>query len=162
VTSTQELVGKSAVVSGAGRGIGRPMAIALASRGAHVILLARSSNEFDDVVRVIGERGGDAPALPTDVGDPVALGRTAQRIVERGNGARSVCMNALRSSKSQDRFVATSVTATSDVIRCRRAEYVDLNEAHQSQKGDLSHRRGVANTLVSLMTTTFQEIVRPA
>lgn len=94
MTSTQELIGKTAVVSGAGRGIGRSTAIALASRGARVILLARSTSELDEVAGVIGERGGEALAIPTDVGDAVERGSTTKRIISDVGGADIVINNA--------------------------------------------------------------------
>jgi 3-oxoacyl-[acyl-carrier protein] reductase len=91
---TQPFIGKTAVVSGAGRGIGRSTSIGLAIRGAHVVLLARSSDELDEAVRVIRERGGDALAMPTDVGDPVATKITAQRIIDDVGGADILINNA--------------------------------------------------------------------
>lgn len=86
--------GKVAVVSGAGRGIGRSTAIALADRGARVILLSKTRNELDEVVSVIGERGGNALAMPTDVGDPAELASTTQRILKDVDGVDILVNNA--------------------------------------------------------------------
>lgn len=94
MTSTQELIGKTAVVSGAGRGVGRSTAIALASRGARVILLARTTSELDEVAGVIGERGGEALAIPTDIGDSVELESTTKHIIDAVGGADIVVNNA--------------------------------------------------------------------
>jgi 3-oxoacyl-[acyl-carrier protein] reductase len=81
-------------VSGAGRGIGRSTAIALAGGGARVILLARSSRELDEVAHTIVESGGDALAIPTDVGDPSAVAETSQRIIGEAGGADILVNNA--------------------------------------------------------------------
>jgi NADP-dependent 3-hydroxy acid dehydrogenase YdfG len=52
-----------AVVTGAGRGIGRAIAVELGKMGAHVVLAARSRSELEDTARAIGS----ASVMPTDV-----------------------------------------------------------------------------------------------
>ena len=69
------LVGQRAVVTGAGRGIGRAAAEKLAARGAEVVLIARSPNEIEDLASAIILTGGRAHALPVDVTDDDALDR---------------------------------------------------------------------------------------
>ena len=56
--------GQIAVITGAGRGIGRAVAIGLGGRGAQVVLAARSRTELDDTARMIGK---NASVIPTDV-----------------------------------------------------------------------------------------------
>lgn len=56
-----------ALVTGAGRGIGRRIAVGLAALGAHVALLARSENELREAVAEIESSGGIATAIVTDV-----------------------------------------------------------------------------------------------
>jgi NAD(P)-dependent dehydrogenase (short-subunit alcohol dehydrogenase family) len=58
-----------ALVTGAGRGIGRATAVALARAGAAVILAARSGDEITSVADEIKANGGKALAIPTDVSD---------------------------------------------------------------------------------------------
>lgn len=67
VTRHMSLQGKVAVVTGAGRGIGRTVAIRFAESGAKVVLAARSKNEIDGVVAEIEGSGGTALAIPTNV-----------------------------------------------------------------------------------------------
>ena len=85
--SALPLEGRVAVVTGAGRGIGRATALALASRGARVVvndLGASLEGQGDDaspaasVVREIEEAGGKATASP----DSVATWGSAQRIIQ--------------------------------------------------------------------------------
>jgi len=61
------LDGRTALVTGAGRGIGRACAIALAQAGAEVWLIARTRGEIDDAAAEIRAAGGKAHALVCDV-----------------------------------------------------------------------------------------------
>jgi 3-hydroxybutyrate dehydrogenase len=64
------LAGRTALVTGGGRGIGRAIALDLAAAGAHVALAARTRAEIDAVAR---EAGGKAVALQVDVADPASV-----------------------------------------------------------------------------------------
>jgi len=61
------LDGKRALVTGAGRGIGRAAALALAAAGAELVLVSRTARELDKVVDEIASGGGTARSLPIDV-----------------------------------------------------------------------------------------------
>ena len=69
-----------ALVTGAGRGIGRRIAVRLAAAGAHVALLARSEHELADAVAEIAEAGGIATAVVADVQDDDRLSGAVGRI----------------------------------------------------------------------------------
>ena len=70
----QNLQGKTAIVTGASRGIGKATALALATVGARVVVnYARSSNAAEAVVKTIVDGGGDAIALQADVSQPEAV-----------------------------------------------------------------------------------------
>jgi len=72
--SEQELSGRVALVTGAGRNIGRAMAKALAAGGAAVIVNVRSNKaEAEQVVREIERDGGKAIPAVADVGDEKAV-----------------------------------------------------------------------------------------
>ena len=64
-----ELAGKTAVVTGASRGIGEAIARALAAAGAEVVLLARSERALRAVADGIEAEGGKALVVPADVAD---------------------------------------------------------------------------------------------
>lgn len=69
------LEGRRALVTGAGRGIGRGIALALAEHGAEVTLCARSADEIGAVAGEIAAAGGKADALVLDVTDSAAFAR---------------------------------------------------------------------------------------
>ncbi|MGE2737452.1 SDR family oxidoreductase [Mycolicibacterium vaccae] len=79
------LAGRVAVVTGASSGIGAATAARFAELGAKVALLARRKDRLDALAEQIGEQGGVALALPTDVTDRTAVRAAAERIaVELG------------------------------------------------------------------------------
>jgi 3-oxoacyl-[acyl-carrier protein] reductase len=65
-----DLSGKVALVTGAGRGIGRSIALALAGAGARTLLTARSAGELQGVAGEIRSRGGEAELLAADLARP--------------------------------------------------------------------------------------------
>src|ERR1700754_4067833 len=79
----QELAGKVAIVTGAGRNIGRAIALTLADGGAAVVVNARSNRaEADAVVREIESSGGKAIAHIGDVADAKAVQAMADAAIK--------------------------------------------------------------------------------
>jgi NAD(P)-dependent dehydrogenase (short-subunit alcohol dehydrogenase family) len=64
---------ETALVTGAGRGLGAALGRALAARGVRVVLVARNELELDAVVSSIRRTGGEAHALVADLGDKRAV-----------------------------------------------------------------------------------------
>jgi NAD(P)-dependent dehydrogenase (short-subunit alcohol dehydrogenase family) len=62
-----QLDGKVAIVTGASRGIGKAISIALAQQGANLVLAARSIDDLKATQAIIVSRGGKAEVVPTDV-----------------------------------------------------------------------------------------------
>jgi short-subunit dehydrogenase len=71
------------VITGASSGIGLATAMAAADQGAKVVLAARSEETLQDIVQDIEAAGGEAIAVPADVGDRAQLERVAQAAIER-------------------------------------------------------------------------------
>ncbi len=65
-----QLDGKVVVITGAGRGIGRGLAIGFAEHGAKVVCSARTQTQLDDTVALIREKGKGAIAVQADVTKP--------------------------------------------------------------------------------------------
>ena len=82
-----------AVVTGAGRGLGRGVAVALASRGHPVVGVARNAAQLAETAGIIRAEGGRMVSRPADVSDPGAVADLA-RFVEDQLGAPSILVNA--------------------------------------------------------------------
>lgn len=67
------LAGRSAVITGASRGIGRAIALRFAEAGCGVALWGRHRQSLDDVVAEIRRAGGTAEAFAVDVGEPAQI-----------------------------------------------------------------------------------------
>ena len=79
-----ELVGRVALVTGAGRGIGRCIALTLAKMGAVVLVNYNGSRERAlEVVEEIEKAGGQGEAIGCDVSDYEACGRMAEEIIQK-------------------------------------------------------------------------------
>ena len=89
---TMKLVGQVAVVTGAGRGIGRAIAQMQAREGAKVALIARTAAEIGAVVEAINADGGTARAYPVDIVDRAAIDK-AFAAIEGDLGAVSLLTN---------------------------------------------------------------------
>jgi NADP-dependent 3-hydroxy acid dehydrogenase YdfG len=84
------LAGRTALVSGASRGIGLEVARALAADGMRVAMVARSADELRARASEIGER---AIPIPCDVADADAVGALVQRAAREFGGAPDVIVN---------------------------------------------------------------------
>ena len=80
--SERSLEGAVAIVTGAGRGIGRAVAFALAERGVHLALAGRTVEQLEDVAKTAHAKYGvRAIAVPTDVRDQQAVDSFVSRTI---------------------------------------------------------------------------------
>jgi NAD(P)-dependent dehydrogenase (short-subunit alcohol dehydrogenase family) len=111
-TKTKEngknLAGKVAIVTGGSRGIGRAIAVRLASEGARVVIAARDAKALAGVADEIGKAGGAAKTSAADLREPEAPGALAQTALG-AYGAIDIVIN--------------NAGAT------RRGEFMELSEA---------------------------------
>jgi 3-oxoacyl-[acyl-carrier protein] reductase len=88
------LQGRSAIVTGGSRGIGRGIAETFAAAGIDVLVTARNQVDLDATVAGLAQQPGRVSGLAADVTDPEDCRRAVQTAVERHGGLDIVCANA--------------------------------------------------------------------
>ena len=88
------LAGRVAVVTGASRGLGKAMALALAGEGVRVALLSRNEDHLDRVAGEIAAAGGDAAVFVADVTREEQVKKTAAKILARFGAVHILINNA--------------------------------------------------------------------
>ena len=89
MTDVPELAGRTALVTGASRGIGKMIAVRLADSGARVFVLARSEDALRELASEIG-----GEALPTDLTDDTAVWDALDGLQESLGGPPDIAVNA--------------------------------------------------------------------
>jgi 3-oxoacyl-[acyl-carrier protein] reductase len=89
-----DLAGRTAIVTGASRGIGRAIALRLAGAGAKVACVARNSDKLQETADAIAAGGGKAEVHPCDVTDSAAVTRLVEELAEKWGGLDIVVNNA--------------------------------------------------------------------
>jgi NAD(P)-dependent dehydrogenase (short-subunit alcohol dehydrogenase family) len=124
----------SALVTGAGRGIGRAIALALGREGASVTIVSRTATELEALAAEIAQAGGRAHAFPADLQDKRACQAAVEAAVQTGGGLQILVNNAgvgahatveSTSDELWDRILATNL---SSVFRLTRAALPHLTK----------------------------------
>ena len=89
------LAGRSVIVTGASKGIGKGIARLFASKGAKVLLAARDLAQAEAAAADIRSQDGSASAVAADVSSEEDCARLARTAVERHGGIEIVCCNAV-------------------------------------------------------------------
>jgi 3-oxoacyl-[acyl-carrier protein] reductase len=118
MASDNELSGRVAIVTGAGRNIGRGIALALAQGGAAVVVNARSNlKEAEGVAGEIERAGGKALAITADVADAAAVDRMVAAAAARFGGIDILVNNAaVRAEQPLEQMTLADWRAVTSII----------------------------------------------
>jgi NAD(P)-dependent dehydrogenase (short-subunit alcohol dehydrogenase family) len=94
VTKSPRLEGKTAIVTGAGRGIGRAIAVRLAAEGASVVATQRDAAEGDELAGTLGAAGFDVAFVAGDVREDGDAARIVGTALDRYGRIDVLCNNA--------------------------------------------------------------------
>jgi NADP-dependent 3-hydroxy acid dehydrogenase YdfG len=155
------LGGQTAIVTGAGRGIGRAVALALAEAGAAVILAARSRRDLADVAAEVRDRGGRALAIPTDVASADAVDvLVEQAVAQQGRidllvtSAGVASFGPLAGTKPADWDPMLAINLRGAMLCCRAVLPVMLRQQRGTiiNVASIAARRPIAGTAVYAAT----------
>lgn len=111
----RDLTGTVSWVTGAGSGIGRAGAMALAKAGSTVVLSGRRAEPLDEVAQAISAAGGTAGTAPLDVSDAEAVGMVAGEII-RDHGRLDILVNSAGMNVPNRHWPDTDPAAWASVV----------------------------------------------
>lgn len=124
----KQLDGQVALITGAGRGIGRSIALALAEHGARVALVARTEAQLHAVQTEVEALGSQALCLPADVSDEAAVKALVQATIQQFGRLDIVVNNAaigvfgpLAKTRAEDWDRVMAVNVRGPFLLCREA-----------------------------------------
>ena len=152
---TVQLKGKIAIVTGAGRGIGRAIALALGEAGARVALAARSEGEIRSVAQEIRGKDGDALAIAADLTRDDEIERLVKQTVKEW-GAVDILVNNAGWGKTAtvvdsrvedwDRTLQINLRAPMVLTRLVLPGMIAKKSGAVVNIGSISSKAGTANT----------------
>jgi NADP-dependent 3-hydroxy acid dehydrogenase YdfG len=157
------LDGKVALVTGAGRGIGRAIALAFAAEGAAVVLVARSRADLASVAAEIRERNGRALAIPTDVTQDGAVeAMIEQALTDLGRidvlvtSAGTAAFGAVAESKPADWDTMLALNLRAVMVCCRAVLPAMLRQRAGTilNVGSIASKRALPGSAVYTATKT--------
>lgn len=123
-----DLKGRVALVTGAGRGIGKAISLALGECGAHVVTAARSEGELQAVAEQIGNSGGQATPLKLDLAQESSILSVFKQIQQRlgqldilVNNAGLGLYGSIRDFRTEDLDRLLAVNLRGAFLCCREA-----------------------------------------
>ena len=173
-----ELAGRVALVTGAGRRVGRALAVALGARGMHVIVHYNASSAgAEETVRLVVGAGGSAEAMGADLGNT----QEAERLVDRALAARGsldVLVNSAAvmrrtplgetSVRDWDEMFALNVRApyflsqrAAPALRTARGSIVNIADLAAFETWPAYVPHGITKSAVVQMTRALARVLAP-
>lgn len=124
----KRLAGKVAIVTGASRGIGKAISLAMAKEAATVVLAARDVDKMNETAKLVTAAGGKAQIIPTELTDERSIKNLVKATGERFGRLDILVNNAgithsakLEETQTQDYDRCLSINARAPFILCREA-----------------------------------------
>jgi NAD(P)-dependent dehydrogenase (short-subunit alcohol dehydrogenase family) len=157
-TNLFDLNGKTALVTGASRGIGQAIAQLLAEQGAHVIISSRRQEDCEQVARSIVDAGGSAEAIACHIGDLQQITDIFNKIREQ-HGKLDILVNNAATNPYFGHILDTDVTAFQKTVDVNIRGYFFMSV----EAGKLMREKGggcIVNTasITALMPMQMQGI----
>lgn len=170
------LAGKIAIVTGAGRGIGRATALLLGQSGARVVLASRSEFELSAVSEEITKQNGEALAVSTDLTRDDEMERLVNRALEHWGSIDYLINNAgwgrtapviKAKVEDWDRTLQVNLRAPMILSQLVLPTLIEKGEGAIINIGSISARAGQANTaaysasksgLISFTESLYEEV----
>jgi len=171
-----DLNGQTALVTGASRGIGKAIALALGQAGAKVACVARSEKKLAETVEAITTAGGTAKAYPADVTDSAATQQVIESVVEEWGQLDVLVNNAgitrdtlipRMSDEEWDDVIATNLrsvflytrSAIQEMMRKRSGRIINLSSVSgiMGNPGQANYSASKAG-IIGLTQTVAREI----
>jgi NAD(P)-dependent dehydrogenase (short-subunit alcohol dehydrogenase family) len=92
--TTTKLTGRTALITGASKGLGKAMALALAENGARVVLVSRNLEQLNEVAAAVDNCGAKALVLQTDVTEEDQVLRLERSVAEQCGKIQILINNA--------------------------------------------------------------------
>ncbi|HWZ85818.1 MAG TPA: SDR family NAD(P)-dependent oxidoreductase [Thermoanaerobaculia bacterium] len=147
---------RTVLITGAGRGIGRSIALRFAEEGARVALVARTATELDETARQVAAAGGRSLTLPVDITTPGAAETCVAR-TEKDLGPVDVLVNNAGifiwrpflklSPEEWDRVLATNLTGAAAFCRAALERMVERRRGRIVNVSSIHGVRGDANVV---------------
>jgi NAD(P)-dependent dehydrogenase (short-subunit alcohol dehydrogenase family) len=145
------LHGRVAIVTGAGKGIGRATAEAISQAGAHVVLAARTASHLQELADQIRSHGASATPVPTDVSRPDDVDRLFEVATSIGPPTALVCAAAVLHNvlleettlETWDETLRVNLTGT---FLCCRSAFGPMHRAGGGRIVNLASLSGVYGT----------------
>ncbi|RJO72198.1 SDR family NAD(P)-dependent oxidoreductase [Nocardia panacis] len=153
----RDLTGRHVLITGASSGIGRAAALAVARKGATVLLLARRADELTAVVTEIRDAGGRAHGYPCDITDSDSVDATVKTILAEHGHVDMLVNNAGRSIR---RAIHRSTDRLHDYERTMAVNYfgalrLTLALLPQMRERKFGHIVNISSAGVQVATPRF-------
>lgn len=145
------LAGKTVLITGAGRGIGRATALAFAVAGANVACISRTYSDLEDVSKEVKSLGAEVSIFQGDVTDP-SLPSLAIKAVEERFGAVDILINNAGTSRISTMEHESDFEVPWKVIETNMRG--SLAFTHAVTPGMVARGRGVIINVVSALAVT--------